>query len=139
MPNKPNEKPPAPVPAAAAATATAPADLIAVRAGRMAALIVAERVTQELPGTPDPLDRIELRLERDHARTIADDLRLIEIDLVASGTRIARLAGDDVTGLVLLAAGLDEAIVRGKLLNLGLDTVGEILESVVRVRDILHA
>ena len=66
-----------------------------------------------------------------------EDLRQIEIDLTASGTVVGRLSAESVADLVRLAGELDESIVRDRLVNLALGTVGQVLDSVVRVKDIV--
>src|SRR5260370_16438366 len=86
--------------------AAATVDLDAVRKGRKASRIVAERISRELPELLDPADRTEFRLDRDHARTVGEDLRQIEIDLVASGTVLARFSTIVVTDLPHLSPRL---------------------------------
>ncbi len=125
--------------AAAAAAASIGIDLSSVRIARAAALAVVERITEELPRILNPMDRIEMRLDRNRARNLAGDLEQIEIDLVASVIVVTDLTAVDVAELGTLAAGLDEQIVRSKLVNLGLETVGQVLESAIRVRDIVRA
>jgi hypothetical protein len=119
--------------------AAATVDLDAVRKGRKASRIVAERISRELPELLDPADRTEFRLDRDHARTVGEDLRQIEVDLIASGSVVARLSTIDVAELAHLSADLEEAVVRSKLRSLALNTVVEILKSATRIKDIIHA
>ena len=85
------------------------------------------------------LDRIELRLDRERANNRAEDLKSIEIDNAAGSITVGALNPADVTELIRLAGDLDESIVRSKLLNLTLQAVGQVLDSVVRVKDILKS
>ena len=122
---------------AAAAAVVGPLDAASV--GRQAALIVAARITEELPHVLDTMDRIELRLDRERANNRAEDLKSIEIDIAAGSITVGALNPADVTELIRLAGDLDESIVRSKLLNLTLQAVGQVLDSVVRVKDILKS
>ena len=123
---------------AAAGPAAAVSPIDAVHTARQAALITAQRISEELPHVLDPMDRMELRSDRDRANTQAEDLRLIEIDLTAGLIVIGALNPADVTELVALAGKLDASIVRGRLVNLTLDSVNQVLESVARIKDIVR-
>jgi hypothetical protein len=128
--------------AAGAAAAPAVGDalaihLSAIQAARAAALAVASRIATELPEILNTRERIEMRLARGRAVSFEQDLQQVEIDLTASGTVVGRLSADSVADLVRLAADLDQSIVRDRLVNLALGTVGQVLDSVVRVKDIV--
>jgi hypothetical protein len=131
--------------AAAMTPAVAPGDdpamvlttLRAVDNGEHAAEECAARARQIRISTLDLDEKADALAEEIRANNLAGDCAQIEIDLNAARVRVSAIPPEQVAELTALSRKLDRQIVVGQLLSTALTAVTEVLESVVKVRDIL--
>jgi hypothetical protein len=111
--------------------------LRAVGNGEHAAEECAGRARQIRISSLDLDEKADALAEEIRASNLAGDCAQIEIDLNAARVRVSALPADRVAELTALSQKLDRQIVAGQLLNTALIAVTQVLESVIRVRDIL--
>lgn len=111
--------------------------LRAVDNGEHAAEECAGRARQIRISSLDLDEKVDALAEELRANNLAGDCAQIEIDLNAARVRVSALPDDQVEDLRMLSQKLDRQIVVGQLLNTALNGVTQVLETVVKVRDIL--
>jgi hypothetical protein len=115
-----------------------PLDLDSVQSAKNAALQTAAALRLKISQTVTSTNRIPLRDELIEATTTEQDLDELEIRIQAGQSAMIHLSQPQIAELQGLSAKLDQQIVRGKLLNLTLSIAADVLESAVRVRDIVR-
>jgi hypothetical protein len=126
--------------AAAPAALAGATDITALRAagnGEHAAEECAGRARQIRISATNLQDKADALAQEVRAANLANDCAQIEIDINAASVKVDRLNASDLTALGDLATKLDRQIVASQLLNAVLTGVGQILDSVVKVKDIL--
>jgi len=112
-------------------------DQESVQHARDAANLTADALRIKISHTVTSTDRIPLRAKMIEAINTAQDLDELEIRLEAGKTAISQLTQPQVTELQSLSQKLDQQIISARLLNLTLSVAVDILESAVRVQDIV--
>ena len=99
----------------------------------------AGRARQIRIGSLDLDEKADALAEEIRASNLAQDCSQIEIDLNAAKIKVEVLGDDDIATLTNLSQKLDRQIVVSQLLNTGLSAVTNVLQSVVKVRDIMSS
>src|SRR5262245_6342816 len=115
-----------------------PMDLDSVQRAKEAAMKVMNGLREQISQTVTSTDRIPLRDELVEATSTEQDLAELEIRLQSGSSAMPQLTSDQIAELQTLSQKLDQQIINGKLLNLTLGAAAEVLESAVRVRDIVR-
>lgn len=131
------------VPQAGAAAASDPALIqLSLRASadaEQAAAEAAGRARQIRLTSLDLDEKADALGEEIRANNLSGDCAQIEIDINASKVKVEALTAQDVRDLTALSLALDRRIVSSQLLTAALTGVTQVLESVVKVRDILSS
>ncbi len=114
-----------------------PIDLESVTVALNAAEATASALQTQINLTLTSTDRIALRSELIDATNTINDLDDLEARISAGESAVPSLAPGQVTELQTLSQQLDQRIVAGQLLNFSSDVVATILDSAVRVSDIV--
>ena len=112
-------------------------DIDSIRLAKQAAQQTVDALEETISQTPAAMDRIPLRDELVDATSTVQDLDELEIRLQNGESAIPHLSQAQVDELQDLSGKLDQAIVSAQLRNLTLNTVATVMESAVRVQDIV--
>jgi hypothetical protein len=113
-------------------------DVDSVQLGKQAALQTVEALRRAISQTITSTDRIPLRDELIEATSAAQDLDELEVRLQTGASAMPHLTEAQIAELQDLSGKLDQQIVNAQLMNLTLNAAGTVLESAVRVRDIVR-
>lgn len=115
-----------------------PIDLESVTAARAAAEATVSALQMQINRTLTSSDRIALRSNLIAAVNTLNDLDDLETRITTGASAIPALTVGQVNELQKLAQQLDRKIVASRLLNFSLNVAASILDSAVRVKDIVR-